>query len=66
MGEVDPANKKVVEMTAPQVTAALGLLKKTLPDLSTIDQTTTHEVGDTVKKLMEVVGEKRRPIPTSC
>lgn len=33
-----------VEMTAPQVTAALGLLKKTLPDLSQSD------VNHTVKR----------------
>lgn len=28
---------KVVNMTGPQVTAALGLLKKTIPDLQSID-----------------------------
>lgn len=32
-----------VELTTAQVTAALGLLKKTLPDLASI----THEGGDT-------------------
>ena len=29
-----------------------------------IDQTTTHEVGLSVKDLLEAVGETRRPIPT--
>jgi hypothetical protein len=28
-----------------------------------IDQTTTHEVGSSVKDLLEAVGETRRPIP---
>ncbi len=64
LGEKDPATKKLVEMSAPQVTAALGLLKKTLPDLSAVDQTTTHEAGDSIAKLLEAVGEKRRAIPT--
>lgn len=36
--------KGEVEMTAPQVTAALGLLKKTMPDLSQSD------VNHTVKR----------------
>lgn len=32
-GQKDGKTKKVVEMTAQQVNAALGLLRKTLPDL---------------------------------
>ncbi len=32
-GQKDGKTKKVVEMTTQQVTAALGLLRKTLPDL---------------------------------
>ena len=32
-GQKDGQTKKVVEMTAQQVNAALGLLRKTLPDL---------------------------------
>ena len=36
-GKQDPKTKKTVEMSSGQVTAALGLLKKTLPDLSSVD-----------------------------
>jgi hypothetical protein len=40
-----------VEMTGPQVTAALGLIKKTLPDLASVDLNATVEskvVGEVV------------------
>ena len=37
LGEVDPQSKKPVEMSKVQVTAALGLLKKTLPDTKSIE-----------------------------
>ena len=42
-----------VEMSSQQVTAALGLLRKSLPDLSAVDQTTTHDVSDPMKELLE-------------
>jgi hypothetical protein len=34
LGEDDPTSRKPVEMSSAQVTAALGLLRKTLPDLT--------------------------------
>lgn len=37
LSEKDPQTDKPVEMSPTQVTAALGLLKKTLPDLSSVD-----------------------------
>lgn len=49
-----------VEMAAPQVTAALGLLKKTLPDLQSIDQTTVHSVDGSVAALMERIDGRSR------
>ena len=33
---VDPKTKKPIEMSREQITVALGLLKKTLPDLSSV------------------------------
>lgn len=65
LGEKDPQSKKSVDMTDTQVRAALGLLKKTLPDLSTIDQTTTHEAGDTFQAFMKALDGRTRGIPTS-
>ena len=35
-----------VEMTGPQVSAALGILKKTLPDLSAVDMSMVEEKRD--------------------
>jgi hypothetical protein len=37
LGENDPSTGKPVVMSASQVTAALGLLKKTLPDLKAVE-----------------------------
>ena len=34
---VDPKTKKPIEMCREQITVALGLLKKTLPDLSSVE-----------------------------
>ena len=50
------------DMSATQVSAGLGLLKKVMPDLaaSTIDQTTTHEVGDSVADLMKAIDGRTR------
>ena len=42
-----------VEMQPSQVTAALGLLKKAIPDLSATDINTTHDVSDPIKELLE-------------
>lgn len=38
LGENDPQNNKPIEMTPHQVTAALGLLRKSVPDLASIEQ----------------------------
>lgn len=37
LGEEDPVTKKPVEMVPAQVTAALGLLKKVVPDLTSVE-----------------------------
>ncbi len=37
LSELDPQTHKPIEMSATQVNAALGLIKKTLPDLSSVD-----------------------------
>lgn len=52
------------EMTSTQVTAALGLLKKALPDLSatTIEGSLTHEAGDTLQSLMERIAANGKRI----
>lgn len=44
---------KVVEMTPAQVTAALGLLKKTIPDLQSVEGTLNlnHRHEDALKDL---------------
>lgn len=41
LSEADGANGKV-ELTPAQVTAALGLIKKTLPDLAQVDGNMEH------------------------
>ena|SRR5215217_7493539 len=54
-----------VKMTAPQVTAALGLLRKTVPDLSAIEHTgevatpqTRGEIDERIAKLIARVSER--------
>jgi hypothetical protein len=37
LSEVDPQSGKVVEMSQAQVHAAMGLLRKTTPDLSNVE-----------------------------
>lgn len=37
LGTPDPATKKPIELSSTQVTAALGLLRKTLPDLKSAE-----------------------------
>ena len=53
------------DMSATQVSAGLGLLRKTLPDLSAIDQTTTLEAGDTFSDFLKAIDGKTRGIPKS-
>ena len=50
------------EMSATQVSAGLGLLKKVMPDLAatTVDQTTTHEIGASVSDLMKAIDGRTR------
>lgn len=43
MGGVDPKTKKPIEMSDGQIRAALGLLRKVLPDLSSTEVNATHE-----------------------
>ena len=49
-----------VDMKPTQVTAALGLLKKTIPDLSQQDGTTTVEAGDSLAELMQMIDGRNR------
>jgi hypothetical protein len=35
-GKLDPKTKRPIELSSPQVRAALGLLRKTLPDLTAV------------------------------
>lgn len=44
-----------VEMTATQVTAGLGLLKKALPDLSAMTMEATHDVSDPLAEMLKRV-----------
>ena len=44
-----------VDMSNTQVTAALGLLKKCVPDLRQSDDTLTHEIGDNTKRVLNVI-----------
>jgi hypothetical protein len=37
LGEADPQNGKPIEMSSSQVKAAVALLKKTMPDLQSIE-----------------------------
>jgi hypothetical protein len=50
------------DMSATQVSAGIGLLRKVMPDLaaSTVDQTTTHEVGNSVADLMKAIDGRTR------
>ena len=45
-----------VDMTPSQVTAALGLIKKVLPDVTAMDISMLHETGpETLKRIERVV-----------
>lgn len=52
------------EMSASQVQAGLGLVKKILPDLSSVDQTTTLEAGESFSQLLKSLDGSGRRIPT--
>ena len=52
-----------LNLSSTQVSAALGLLKKTLPDLSQQDGTTKHEVGDTLADFMREINGSSRGLP---
>ena len=61
LGGKDGKTGEAVEMSSQQVTAALGLLKKTLPDLTAGQM--THDVSDPLKELLGAVDGKSRGIP---
>jgi len=50
------------KMSATQVTAGLGLLKKVMPDLaaSSIEGSITHEIGASVADLMKAIDGRTR------
>lgn len=52
--------KEGVDMNQTQVTAALGLLKKALPDLQSIDMNASveHDVTDPIKSMMDEIAAK--------
>jgi hypothetical protein len=60
LGEADPTTKEPVDMSSVQVTAALGLLKKTLPDLTAGQM--VHDVSDPLKELLQSIDGKSRGI----
>lgn len=45
-------------MSATQVSAALGLLKKALPDLSAVTMDATHDVSDSLADVLKAVAER--------
>lgn len=54
LGGKDPQTKKMVEMSASQVAAALGLLRKTLPDLAAVEHSghvTTDPLGEMISRV---------------
>jgi hypothetical protein len=51
------------EMSATQVSAGLGLLRKVLPDLSSVEA--KHDVSDTLADLLKAVDGRTRGIPQS-
>ena len=63
LGELDPTSNKPVELSSTQVTAALGLLKKTLPDLTAGQM--VHDVSDPLMELLKAVDGATRGLPTS-
>lgn len=50
-----------IEMTGPQVTAGLGLLKKCLPDLQATEM--KHDVSDALADLMKEIDGRGRGLP---
>lgn len=48
------------DMSATQVSAGLGLLKKALPDLSSVEMTAQveHDISDPMKELMERIANR--------
>lgn len=64
LGENDPSTKKPVHMDANQVKVSLGLLRKVLPDLSSVDHTgdlsVRHITEMSDQELMGVIAEAGR------
>ena len=66
LGENDPQTDKPLEMTDGQIRAALGILKKTLPDLqaTTLDgQLGINAVGELLTAIAERPGHRITPKP---
>lgn len=45
-------------MSATQVTAALGLLKKALPDLSAMELDARHDVSDPLAEMLKTIASR--------
>lgn len=56
LGELTP------EMTSQQIKSAEILLKKTVPDLQSITQSTTHNVGDGLQQFLDEISGKTRSL----
>lgn len=54
-----------IKMSSAQVTAALGLLKKSLPDLSQVDANNIHDVSDTLADILREVDGSSAGLPTA-
>ena len=52
MGKKDPKTKRKIDLTPHQVTAALGLLRKTIPDIQSIEH-----LGEVTAKVHVVSAE---------
>lgn len=62
---IDHVNgKEGVDLSATQVAAALGLLKKVMPDLSaiTMDAEVKHDLSDDMKTLMNMASKKTKRV----
>jgi hypothetical protein len=46
------------DMSATQVSAALGLLKKALPDLSAVAMEATHDITDTMAEVLKEIAAR--------
>lgn len=54
-----------LDLKPSQVNAALGLLKKVVPDLSSVDMHAEHDISDPLKELLGAVNGRTRGLPNS-